>query len=142
MSNAATSQQLSDLQQKINEFWTWRGNSGRPGDLAIRNELELKTWMSVLEPLLPPAPADVVDLGTGQGFVALVMAALGHRTRGFDLAPGQLDRAREYAAQSTNPPVFALGDASAPPLEPASVDVLASRDVLWTLLDPAKAFKN
>jgi SAM-dependent methyltransferase len=92
--------------------------------------------------LLPPPPADVVDLGTGQGFVALVMAALGHRVRGFDLAEGQLDRAREYGAASSNPPLFALGDAAAPPLEPASVDVVANRDVLWTLLNPAQAFAN
>jgi SAM-dependent methyltransferase len=133
---------VRDLQDRINEFWSWRGNSGQPGDLAIRNEQELKTWMGVLQPLLPPPPADVVDLGTGQGFLALVMAALGHRVRGFDLAQGQLDRAREYAVQSTNPPDFGLGDAAAPPLEPASMDALASRDVLWTLLDPAKAFDN
>jgi len=98
--------------------------------------------MGVLQPLLPPARADVVDLGTGQGFVALVMAALGHRVRGFDLAQGQLERAREYAAASTNPPVFALGDAAAPPLEPESVDVVANRDVLWTLLNPGQAFAN
>jgi SAM-dependent methyltransferase len=142
MPEAAGTPQLTELQDRINEFWSWRGNSGQPGDLAIRNEDELKTWMSVLQPLLPPAPADVVDLGTGQGFIALVMAALGHRTRGFDLAQGQLDRAREYGARSTNPPVFEIGDAAAPPLEPSSVDVLASRDVLWTLLDPATAFRN
>lgn len=130
------------LQDKINDFWSWRGRSGNPGDLAIRNEAELKTWMGVLEPLLPPAPADVVDLGTGQGFVALVMAALGHRVRGFDLAEGQLERAREYAAQTSNPPVFDIGDAGDPPLGEASVDALASRDVLWTLLDPGRAFRN
>jgi peptide/nickel transport system substrate-binding protein len=142
MTNSTTSQPIDDLQARINDYWSWRGESGNPGDLAIRNERELKTWMGSLQPLLPSPPADVVDLGTGQGFVALVMSALGHRVRGFDLAEGQLARAREYAARSTNPPVFALGDAAAPPLEPASVDVLASRDVLWTLLDPARAFHN
>jgi len=142
MTESTTTTQISDLQARINEFWSWRGNSGQPGDLAIRNQDELRTWMGVLQPLLPPAPADVVDLGTGQGFVALVMAALGHRVRGFDLAEGQLARAREFAATSTNPPLFELGDAAAPPLGTASVDVLASRDVLWTLLDPAKAFRN
>jgi len=30
----------------------------------------------------------------------------------------------------------------APPLEPASVDALANRNVLWTLLDPERAFRN
>jgi hypothetical protein len=67
------------LQDRLNEFCSWRGNSGRPGDLAIRNDDELAVWMGVLQPLLPPAPGDAVDLGTGQGFLALVMAALGHR---------------------------------------------------------------
>jgi len=137
-----TQARSGELQGQINEFWSWRGNSGRPGDLAIRNDDELAVWMGVLKPLLPPAPADVVDLGTGQGFVALVMAALGHRVRGYDLAEGQLMRAREYASASSNPPQFAVGDAAAPPLEPASVDVIANRDVLWTLLNPASAFAN
>jgi SAM-dependent methyltransferase len=70
------------------------------------------------------------------------MAAFGHRVRGFDLAEGQLDRAREFAAKVSNPPVFATGDALEPPLPPASVDVIANRNILWTLLDPPRAFKN
>jgi SAM-dependent methyltransferase len=142
VTDTSTTSSRAGLQDRINEFWTWRGDSRQPGDLAIRNDDELKTWMSVVQPLLPPAPAEVVDLGTGQGFLALVFAALGHKVRGFDLAQGQLDRAREYAANSSNPPEFGIGDAGAPPLDAASVDGLASRDVLWTLLDPATAFRN
>ncbi len=30
----------------------------------------------------------------------------------------------------------------APPLQPASVDVVSNRNVIWTLLDPRKAFRN
>src|SRR5215471_21149591 len=111
-----TQSTTASLQDRINEFWTWRGNSGRPGDLVIRNDQELRIWMAVLECRLPQAPADVADLGTGQGFLALVAAALGHRVRGFDLAEGQLARAREYALNSGNPPEFSIGDAAAPPL--------------------------
>jgi SAM-dependent methyltransferase len=137
-----TTADLSELQVKINAFWTWRGNTISSGALAIRDEAELKTWMELLRDWLPPAPADVVDLGTGQGFLALVLAAFGHRVRGFDLAEGQLDRAREFGARVSNPPVFATGDAIEPPLEPASVDVIANRNILWTLVDPARAFRN
>jgi hypothetical protein len=38
--------------------------------------------------------------------------------------------------------VFGSDDAMAPPLEPASVDAVASRNVLWTLLEPELAFRN
>src|ERR1700704_4893516 len=142
MSETKATSDLNELQAKINAFWTWRGNTVESGALAIRDEAELKIWMEVLRDWLPLAPADVVDLGTGQGFLALVLAAFGHRVRGFDLAEGQLDRAREFGAKVSNPPVFATGDAMDPPLEPASVDVVANRNILWTLLDPARAFSN
>jgi SAM-dependent methyltransferase len=142
MSDTGALADLSELQAKINAFWTWRGNTIESGGLSIRDENELKVWMEVLGEWLPPAPADVVDLGTGQGFLALVLAALGHHVRAFDLAEGQLQRAREFSANVANPPEFATGDAMDPPLEPASVDVVASRNVLWTLLDPARAFIN
>jgi SAM-dependent methyltransferase len=142
VSEPITTADLRELQDKINAFWTWRGNAIESGGLSIRDEQELKTWMEILRDWLPPAPADVVDLGTGQGFLALVLAAFGHRVRGFDLAEGQLDRAREFGARVSNSPVFATGDAIDPPLEPASTDVIANRNILWTLLDPARAFRN
>ena len=142
MSETQTTADLQALQDKINRFWTWRGNTIGSGGLAIRDEQELKVWMELLRDWLPPAPADVVDLGTGQGFLALVLAAFGHRVRGYDLAEGQLDRAREFGAKVSNPPAFATGDAIDPPLELSSVDVIANRNILWTLVDPARAFKN
>jgi SAM-dependent methyltransferase len=142
MAEPTAQEPLGELQERINTFWNWRGNTRQPGGLAIRNDQELKVWMEVLQDWLPPTPGDVVDLGTGQGFLALVLAAFGHRVRGFDVAEAQLDRAREFAASVPNPPEFAVGDAIEPPLEPSSVDVLANRNILWTLLDPPRAFRN
>jgi SAM-dependent methyltransferase len=130
------------LQDQLNAFWSTRREIAGPTPLNIRTERELQVWMEVLRPFVPPAPADVVDVGTGRGFLALVFAALGHRSRGFDLADGMLEKARENAAGVTNPPLYELGDAIAPPLEPNSIDALANRNVLWTLLDAQLAFRN
>jgi SAM-dependent methyltransferase len=85
---------------------------------------------------------DVLDVGTGQGFAALLLADLGHRVIGVDTAEGMVAASRAHALQSTNPPEFRLGNAVDPPLTPASVDVVSNRQVVWTLLDPARAFRN
>ncbi len=134
--------QIGEMQARLNAFWSTRRDNPTPTALNIRTDAELRVWMQTMQALLPPGPADAVHLGTGQGFLALVFAALGHRSRGFDLAEGMVVKAREYAAGVSNPPTFDFGDAIAPPLDPASVDVVAHRNVMWTLLDPARAFRN
>ena len=47
-----------------------------------------------LLPLLPPAPADVLDVGCGSGRDALALAAMGHRVVAADPSPAMLAAAR------------------------------------------------
>jgi SAM-dependent methyltransferase len=135
-------QQLSELQAQITSFWNWRSATVEPGALAIRSHEELQVWADVMHGLLPPAPADVVDLGTGQGFLAFVCAYLGHRVCGYDVSDVQVAHAREFAESTSNPPAFEVGDANAPNLPDVSVDAVTNRNILWTLIDPAGAFRH
>lgn len=84
----------------------------------------------------------MLDVGAGTGFLAFLAAELGHKVTGIDLAEGMLAVAREQATEVTNPPNFLIGDAIAPDFPPESFAVIMSRHVLWTLRDPASAFRN
>jgi SAM-dependent methyltransferase len=87
----------------------------------------------------------LLDVGCGTGFLALLLAELGHRVTGVDLADGMLAIARGKAAAipgNAPPPAFRWGDAIDPPLPAASVDAVVNRHLLWTLTDPARAFVN
>lgn len=131
---------MTDLQANLNAYWSERApayddHQRRPERL----ELDRAAWGDIFADALPPAPSDVLDLGTGSGFVALLLASLGHRVTATDLADGMLARAREHAATMAHPPRFAAGDAVAPDFAPESFDAITNRYLMWTLRDPKEA---
>ena len=135
---------MSGAQGKINEYWDLRGASyDAQAGHGIHDPREHRAWLDALAGVLPPAPSDVLDVGTGTGFLALLIAELGHRVTGVDLAEGMLSVARqkiEALPPAAPPPHFSIGDAGDPPLPAGSFDAVVSRHVLWTLGDPAGAF--
>lgn len=132
-----------DVQESINAYWNWRGPSydSQPGHGDRMGTTEHAAWVEAIRSLLPPAPADVLDVGTGTGFLAFVAHEVGHRVTGIDLAEGMLEVARERVAAKGGP-TFGLGDAVAPDFPAASFDAVISRHVVWTLRDPEEAFRN
>lgn len=136
-------QAQADVQERINTYWTVRSKSydESPGH-GLRNDAERQAWAGALGALLPPPPNDVLDVGTGTGFLALLANDLGHRATGVDLSEGMLAFAKKKAAQRDPAPRFLIGDAVAPDFEPGSFDAVVSRHVLWTLRDPEAAFAN
>ena len=130
-------------QDTINTYWTGRAPSydeyvQRPE----RFPADQKAWSGIWSEALPVGPLDLLDVGTGSGQVAMILAELGHRVTGIDLSEGMLERARHHAAALPNPPVIQRGDAVAPDFEPANFDAITSRYVMWTLREPAQAVAN
>lgn len=96
-------------------------------------------WQRLLCEFLPPAPANVIDLGCGTGTLSVLLAESGYRVRGLDLATAMVTAAMEKAQAACVLAEFQQGDASDPPFEPASADVVLSRHVLWAMPDPSVA---
>jgi ubiquinone/menaquinone biosynthesis C-methylase UbiE len=130
----------SDVQGRITSYWDARGASyDDAAGHSLRDEAERALWLQLLAEQLPPPPADVLDVGTGTGFLAVLLAELGHRVVGVDLSSGMLAFAEAKGADLAQPPRFLVGDAHDPPGAPASFDVVISRHLLWTLSDPPRA---
>ncbi len=135
---------MSDPQENITAFWSMVAPDyeAHAGNVPQTSSAEHAAWIEAMEGLLPPASADVLDIGTGTGYLALIAAGLGHRVTGIDLAPTMLAEAQASATRRGLQVVFAEGDAVAPPFAAESFDAITNRHFLWTLREPEVAFRN
>src|SRR5207244_3925941 len=110
------------IQSRISGFWNTVAEhyEGHPGNTVPVDSSAYGRWVELFTHVLPDPPADVLDLGTGTGFAALISASLGHRVVGADLATGMLDIARTLANERGLDVTFIEADAVAPAFEDAS----------------------
>ena len=130
-----------EIEERVKHYWTVRSHDFG----AIRkNELEGdmgRRWLEELEQWLPKGKTlDILDVGTGTGFFAILLAGMGHRVTGIDLTPAMLEEGRAQAAQAGLSIDFRQMDAQEPDFPEGSFDVVLSRNLTWTLPDPEKAY--
>lgn len=76
------------------------------------DRLELVRTLELLEQVLPPQPASVLDVGGGPGVYAARLARVGYEVRLIDVFPLHVGQARERAASQPDAPFTAeVGDA-------------------------------
>jgi len=131
------------LKERINEYWS----DGAEGyQKTIRNSLQpgmlKRRWQDILREGIGNEKAKILDVGTGPGAVALLLADMGHSVIGLDRSEEMLKKARENAERLGLPVDFKQGDAESIPFEDESFDVVVNRDVLWTLPNPDTALRE
>ena len=115
-----------------------------PAVLIPRPETECLVALA-LEALTGVDAPRVLDLGTGSGHAAFVLASLGHEVTGLDSSAGMLEIARAHAAEQETKgaaPTFVLGDACDPEVEETDLDAVTSRYLMWTLREPVEALRR
>ncbi|CAM3363157.1 class I SAM-dependent methyltransferase [Kibdelosporangium persicum] len=94
-------------------------------------------YRDAVRALLGPEPLRVLDVGTGTGFAAVLLAELGHQVTGMDASAQMLERARAEAMRRGVTVEWCHGDAHDVPI--ADYDLVTCRYVLWTLPAPGAA---
>jgi len=68
--------------------------------LSIRHRTEFAVTMRALKEFLPPAPANVIDIGSGPGRYAIALTKLGYEVTLVDLSESNLAFARQKAIEN------------------------------------------
>ena len=131
------------MKEVISEYWNKSASTyDHHWGHGIKTDKEKLVWKETLQTLVGREPKKILDVGTGTGFLAVLLAELGHEVVGIDISEGMLNQARSKARRSGLSVDFFMGDAENVPLKDESVEVVISRHLLWTLLQPEKALKE
>lgn len=131
------------LEQRIESYWN--GRAGSYSDL-VKREIACRkkqAWESLLRKFAGDRKnLQVLDVGTGPGFFAILLAGLNYSVTGIDKCEDMLREARKNAAVEGKAIRFLKSDAHSVNLPDASLDLIVSRNVTWLLPNPLEAYKE
>lgn len=136
-----------NIHEKNLQYWT-----ERVAGYSEVNRLELTTvqrqkWKHCLQEEIEKTfshhalkKLNVLDIGTGPGFFAILLCELGFHVVAIDLTPVMLDEAKTNAGTLVDDIVFSVMNAEALTYPDNSFDVVISRNLTWNLPHPEKAY--
>ena len=131
------------IKHRVAHYWSHRADSFEQQRLREFDSEKRDRWLAELCRYLPRGKTlRILDVGTGTGFFACLLAAEGHKTVGIDLTPNMIEHAKHMAAVLGLDARFQLMDAEEPDFESESFDVLVTRNLTWTLPHIEKAYRE
>lgn len=126
---------------RIETYWNKRSqdfNEVRLHELKSRNAA---AWQELILQQLPSGrQLNILDIGTGTGFFALLLDKAGHKTTGIDSSAQMIAHARANACHFQAAADFHKMNAEILEFEAESFDVVISRNLTWTLPHVKKAY--
>lgn len=134
--------EATQLKEMMKDIWNQRADSyDRTLGHGIHWEWEKYAWAGLLREVLGDKKLHVLDVGTGTGFLALLLAELGHKVVGVDISERMLEKAREKIKKlNFNNVEFYLADAEELPFPDNTFDAVVSRHIIWALPNPERAY--
>lgn len=132
------------LRDEIKAYWSARAATfdQSPGH-EIFSDDERAAWHALIERHLGRGHGRAaLDLASGTGVISHLMDDLGYRVTGIDWAEPMLEQARAKAAARGRVIRFHLGDAENTLEADNSYDVIVTRHLVWTLVEPEACFRE
>lgn len=126
---------------QIEHYWT-----GRAEGYSQVNRHELATgqdqvWFQEIERHLPKKQdLKILDVGTGPGFFAILLAQEGYDVTAVDYTEAMLEQAKKNAGALAERIRFMKMDAQNLDFPDGTFDVVISRNLTWNLEQPEKAY--
>lgn len=129
------------LLSKIEQYWTKRAEGYSE---ANRHEFAAgqdQVWFREIRKHLPEEKnLKILDVGTGPGFFAILLARQGYEVTAVDYTEAMLQQAKYNAGSLAEQIHFQQMDAQNLEFPDGTFDVVISRNLTWNLEEPGKAY--
>ncbi len=89
---------MNDTKSMIKEYWNERSSTfDRSPGHVIANIKEEKAWKSLFQEKIGGDAKKILDIGTGTGFLSIMLAEMGCEVVGLDISEEMMERAKKKA---------------------------------------------
>ena len=128
-------------EQKLLKNWTDGSNNYSKIVKEELNGFKKQAWTDIiLEKAGKGIGLDILDVGTGPVFFAIIMAQAGNRVTALDCTEAMINEAKANAEDAGITADFRVSDGQKLDFDDESFDLIISRNVTWTLIDAQKAY--
>lgn len=130
------------MENKVINYW-----AKRVEDFSQIRENELndeisQRWLNKINEYVQAKPLSILDVGTGVGYFAIILAKQGHQLTGIDLTPSMIEKAKQLAKKQDTEIDFQVMDGADLTFADQTFDLVITRNLTWTLPDCKKAYQE
>jgi 2-polyprenyl-3-methyl-5-hydroxy-6-metoxy-1,4-benzoquinol methylase len=131
------------MELSIQNYWNNRANTYSEMINEDMNSFKKEAWSKIInDKVKDKNKVKVLDVGTGPGFFAIIMAQMGYDVTAVDSSCTMLEEAKGNAELAGVKVNFIKSDGEEAYFQKKSFDLIINRNVTWTLKEPEKAYKN
>lgn len=136
---------MSELLEDIRKYWTKRAKGYSEYNQGELSGEQREKWRQAILAELPDKPLTeihLLDVGTGPGFFAIILAEAGIQVTAVDYTEEMLKEAKANAGELSEKIHFQQMDAQNLEFPDGTFDVVITRNVTWNLEHPVRAYQE
>lgn len=131
--------------ESVEAYWRQRADGYCQVNLGELDSFKREAWTDLIHEYAPRISGRrlrVLDIGTGPGFFAIIMAACGYEVTAIDYTETMLQKAKNNAGIYRNIIHFERMDAHNLKFEENTFDLIVTRNLTWNLERPDRAYRE
>lgn len=131
------------IQQEVEQYWEGEAELYSDGIRQELNGFQRQAWLDLILSNAPQKEKlQILDIGCGPGFFAVILAGVGHLVTAVDCTDNMLEEARAHTVREGVTVTFRKMDSHQLDFADESFDLVVCRNVTWSLAEPQIAYKE